>query len=316
MPLPAADPDMLGVGMTGISDVEGRSQFSLWVILAAPLFLGTDVRRMSAATFATISNAEAIAINQDALGVQGALVNGNGMRPVPYAGGEKANLTACAPKESASLWSLTSDGHLVSSASQQCVTTVACGAQSGDPVFIYDCVSNGCGNELWSWRSAADNATGQLVSLVQGGVNVCLAGVDPGLQPFSQLELKTCDISDPFQMWGRSAPLTEAGMLSLAPPSGPLCMTEFGPPAISLYAKPLAPRMGSQDVALAVLNRGSTTAAAGYTVDFAALGFAPAQPIVVRDIWANSTSAVAFGSYATRAIASHETLLLRVSLAL
>ena len=62
---------MLGPGMKGITDTEGRSQFSLWCILAAPLMLGTDVRNASAYTLATIGNTEAIQINQDALGIQG-----------------------------------------------------------------------------------------------------------------------------------------------------------------------------------------------------------------------------------------------------
>ena len=53
-----------GVGLPGISDIEGRTQFSLWCILAAPLFLGTDVRNMSQFTAETIGNREAIAINQ------------------------------------------------------------------------------------------------------------------------------------------------------------------------------------------------------------------------------------------------------------
>ena len=44
---------------------------SLWCILAAPLILGTDVRSASAYTLATIGNEEAIAIDQDPLGVQG-----------------------------------------------------------------------------------------------------------------------------------------------------------------------------------------------------------------------------------------------------
>lgn len=35
--------DMLGVGVPGISDVEGRSQFSLWCLLGAPLFLGAQL---------------------------------------------------------------------------------------------------------------------------------------------------------------------------------------------------------------------------------------------------------------------------------
>ena len=65
------DPDMLEVGNGGMTDVEYQTQFSLWAIMAAPLILGNDLTNMSTSTLATISNAEAIAVDQDALGKQG-----------------------------------------------------------------------------------------------------------------------------------------------------------------------------------------------------------------------------------------------------
>ena len=139
-----------------------RLQFSLWCILAAPLFLGTDVRNMSAATAATIGKAEAIAIDQDPLGVQG---------------------------------------------------------------------------------------------------------------------------------------------MAYTPSTTPSANVTF-------YYKPLAPVGGAQSVAIAVLNRG-TEGAPGQNVSFADLGFSSAQRVVMRDIWAGSTSAPCQGSFVTRTIDSHETLLLK-----
>ncbi len=44
---------------------------SLWAINKVALLIGCDVIKMSAATLATLSNPEVIAINQDSLGVQG-----------------------------------------------------------------------------------------------------------------------------------------------------------------------------------------------------------------------------------------------------
>jgi alpha-galactosidase len=67
------DPDNLGTA-EGLTDTEGQTQFSLWCIFAAPLLLGNDVTSMSAATLTTISNAEAIAIDQDSAGIQGVRV--------------------------------------------------------------------------------------------------------------------------------------------------------------------------------------------------------------------------------------------------
>jgi len=67
------DPDMLEVG-NGLNDTEGRAHFSMWAIMAAPLIAGNDLRNMSEATKATLTNAEVIAVDQDPLGVQGRLV--------------------------------------------------------------------------------------------------------------------------------------------------------------------------------------------------------------------------------------------------
>jgi alpha-galactosidase len=63
------DPDMLEVG-NGMSEAEDRSHFSMWSMLAAPLIAGNDLRSMDAATRATLTNREVIAVDQDSLGVQ------------------------------------------------------------------------------------------------------------------------------------------------------------------------------------------------------------------------------------------------------
>lgn len=65
------DPDMLEVGNGGMNDTEYRSHFSFWCLLAAPLMAGNDIRNMSEASREILTNKEAIAINQDELGIQG-----------------------------------------------------------------------------------------------------------------------------------------------------------------------------------------------------------------------------------------------------
>lgn len=47
-----------------------RAHFTMWTIMKAPLILGNDIPKMSAATRSVLANAEAIAVNQDALGIQ------------------------------------------------------------------------------------------------------------------------------------------------------------------------------------------------------------------------------------------------------
>lgn len=49
------DPDMMEVGH-GLNDTEGQAHFSMRAILAAPLIAGNDLRNMSAATKATLTN--------------------------------------------------------------------------------------------------------------------------------------------------------------------------------------------------------------------------------------------------------------------
>jgi len=63
------DPDMLEVG-NGLSTAENRAHFSVWCMLAAPLIAGNDMRKMSEETRTVLTNKEAIAINQDPLGVE------------------------------------------------------------------------------------------------------------------------------------------------------------------------------------------------------------------------------------------------------
>lgn len=63
------DPDMLEVG-NGMSVAEDRAHFSIWCMLAAPLMAGNDLHKMSEETKNILTNKEAIAIDQDPLGVE------------------------------------------------------------------------------------------------------------------------------------------------------------------------------------------------------------------------------------------------------
>ena len=65
------DPDMLEVGNSGLSYEEQRSQMTMWSIMAAPIMISSDVRKMSNETKELYLNKDMIAINQDSLGVQG-----------------------------------------------------------------------------------------------------------------------------------------------------------------------------------------------------------------------------------------------------
>ena len=72
------DPDMLEVGNGSLSDNQNRAHFGMWAMMASPLIAGNDLRSMSAATKAILTATEVIAIDQDALGVQGTRIKGKG----------------------------------------------------------------------------------------------------------------------------------------------------------------------------------------------------------------------------------------------
>jgi alpha-galactosidase len=68
------DPDMLEVG-NGMTFNEDRAHFSMWCMLSAPLAAGNDLRKMSAQTRGILTNKEAIAIDQDKLGVSASRIS-------------------------------------------------------------------------------------------------------------------------------------------------------------------------------------------------------------------------------------------------
>ena len=69
---------MLEVGNGGMTDIEYRSHFSLWALLAAPLIAGNDLRSMRPEIHDILTNKEVIAVDQDALGREGERVAKNG----------------------------------------------------------------------------------------------------------------------------------------------------------------------------------------------------------------------------------------------
>lgn len=65
------DPDMLMVGMNGLTDDMYRTHMAMWCMMNSPLMLGLDLRRVKKgdSLWQIIANEGLIALNQDALGV-------------------------------------------------------------------------------------------------------------------------------------------------------------------------------------------------------------------------------------------------------
>ena len=66
------DPDMLMIGMNGLTDVQCRTHMAMWCMMNSPLMLGLDLRRVEKGDwiYNIIANKELIALNQDSLGIQ------------------------------------------------------------------------------------------------------------------------------------------------------------------------------------------------------------------------------------------------------
>ena len=66
------DPDMLMIGMDGLTDVQCKTHMAMWCMMNSPLMLGLDLRRVQKDDwiYEIIANKNLIALNQDPLGIQ------------------------------------------------------------------------------------------------------------------------------------------------------------------------------------------------------------------------------------------------------
>jgi len=64
------DPDMMVVGMAGLTEQQNRAHMSLWAISGGPLLLGADLTKLTVADLTTLTNPDVVRIDQDALGLQ------------------------------------------------------------------------------------------------------------------------------------------------------------------------------------------------------------------------------------------------------
>jgi hypothetical protein len=68
------DPDMLTVGLPGLTDDQARTEMSLWAVSGAPLLAGNILTTMSPSTTEILTNTEVIAVDQDPRGMPGVKV--------------------------------------------------------------------------------------------------------------------------------------------------------------------------------------------------------------------------------------------------
>ena len=64
------DPDMMVLGMPGLTDAQNRVHMSLWAISGAPLLVGADLAKLSPAVLALLTQSSVIAVDQDPAALQ------------------------------------------------------------------------------------------------------------------------------------------------------------------------------------------------------------------------------------------------------
>ena len=94
------DPDMLMVGMTGMTTQMNQTHFTMWCMMNSPLMLGLDLRRVTKGDelYNIIANADLIALNQDPLGIQAKRIFTTATkadRDEPVTSPDKAYITDC-----------------------------------------------------------------------------------------------------------------------------------------------------------------------------------------------------------------------------
>jgi alpha-galactosidase len=94
------DPDMLMVGMNGITTQMSQTHFTMWCMMNSPLMLGLDLRRVTKEDelFNIIANQDLISLNQDALGIQAKRIFTTATKAdkdAPVTSPDKAYITDC-----------------------------------------------------------------------------------------------------------------------------------------------------------------------------------------------------------------------------
>ncbi len=163
---------MLEVGNGGMNDAEYVTHFSLWAISKAPLIIGCDIRNMSAATFATLTNPEVIAINQDKQGVQGKKVAFSWSKSPNSSTG--VNLVDCSSSSSDAQpkrlqWKYNAqDGSIRSVTDGRCLSVENCNIADGASIVVTNCEINDpqakCQgkNQQWTLNTTDQTITSQL----------------------------------------------------------------------------------------------------------------------------------------------------------
>jgi len=261
---------LLGHDSTGrpaVTDVQGRAQFSMWAIVAAPMLLSQDILNWTAYQVETYTNAEVIAVGQDELGKPGYRLVGGPLSPGGD-GNTPLTVGACAGTTSQQ-WKYNSPAasFLTNVASNQCINVDDC----GNDLILFDCVTTGgtCAGPS-SYANEEFTFSGGAMQSAMG--NLCVTNGGDGQQTM----LAPCGVKGQTWSYIAARQTIEDGAGN--------CLTAgtLNNAAANVWGRQLAD--GSW--ALAFINAGP--AAVDLACDatcLAVTGWEPEQVLAVRDLW-------------------------------
>jgi alpha-galactosidase len=284
------DPDMLEVGNGGMTDVEYQSHFSLWCLVKSPLLVGCDVTKMSQATLNTLTNKEAIAVNQDKLGVQGKRVSS--ITP-PYTPSPINPIvgSSCSSGDARQQWTINSDGTIVN-ADGRCLSVPGCSKNSGVQLTVEKCgsTSTKCNseNEQWKYNSAS------------GTITSSLSGMCVDLYDFTGPTVQT------YSCNGGSNQKWTYNPTAKTLTSNNNCLSIGSSGNLEVWAGPL------EDNAHAAVLFNRAITAYNITAKWTDIGLAATAKANVRDLWAHKDMGVFTGSYSAE-VAPHGVVMIKLT---
>jgi hypothetical protein len=270
---------LLGKDMHGnvdVTDQQGRAQFSMWAIMAAPLLMSSNVRNLTDFQLETYSNDEVIAVDQDILGrpgqrlVGGALSGGSDTTPT--------TLQTCSPGSTAQQWAPNTPaaGYMQNIGSTLCLNTDDCTPN----IQMFQCILNGptcCGDTCVDNMKFILNANGSITSPSMPGT--CLTDNGNG----NQVSLQSCGAgASQVFAYDETSKTVSGGLNNLCLTAG----STSNATRANIWGRPLSD--GSW--AFTFVNA-HPTLAQDLVCDQACLsatGWEPSQLLQVRDLWAHS----------------------------
>jgi len=274
------DPDMLEVGNGGMTYNEYVSHFSLWSLIKSPLLIGCDVRNIDSQTLSILTNKEVIAVNQDALGVQGRKVKGTHS---PFA--DVVRIATCDTSKKDQQFSYNPTSGLITTSNKKCVGIYQDTISDAQFIMAEDC--NGSDYQKWYFP---DTNGGHIYSVAN---NTFCLDVYGGSGPW--IDLWPCHNAT-NQEWvvnGSAIYSLVGGCLDIAHD-------------LEVWAAPLS----DENVAVILFNR--SLQPAKITAHWSDIGVSKGRNCKVRDLWLHQDQGVFVDSY-TALVPSHGVVMVRVS---